>query len=222
MSKMNEIKENTQNIVIDDKEQERLDLLAHAKELGIKVHPATGIEKIRSKIAEFLEPVNTNNSDSDNKNNNELSHADSLTYAEYNDMDALTKIRTEFKEKIKALEKTELKNPTWEQAKELRNKIAILNQHIIWATKRFYEIKEQKKIQEKKGKINNKVLKQSFLVNLIKDGKSLTTIVTMPAGISKEEIESLITPEIEKECIKYRSDFSEYWVRWKNKYLTSK
>jgi len=221
MSKMNTIQENP---------AEKLELLARAKELGIKIHPATGIDKIKAKIAEFIvadeskdivDPIIPDVPDNENNSSTELDHADSLTYAKYNSMDELNQIRAKFKETIKELEKTELKNPTWEQQKALRNKISIINQHITWATKRFYQIKEIQKMKEKMGEISNKVKKQSYLVKLVKEGKSLTTIINMPAGIDKSEIKELITPEIEKECVKYRKDFSEYWARWNKKYLTS-
>lgn len=219
MSKMNTIQENP---------AEKLELLARAKELGIKIHPATGVEKIKAKITEFLESNNETPpiippitpSEPDN-NSGELGHADSFTYAKYNSMDELNQIRVKFKQDIKDLEKTELKKPTWEQRRKLRGTIAILNQHIAWATKRFYEIRADINKKAKAAGISQKVRKQAYLVKLVKEGKSLTTIITMSEGIKKSELVELITPEIEKECIKYRKDFSEYFARWQKKYLTS-
>jgi hypothetical protein len=217
-----------ETVPVVDLKVERDALLEQAKSLGIKVHPAIGIPKLKEKIQEKIlsnesnqTPITPVETKSD-KSEVILTGADSTTYAKVNSIDELNAIRAKMKAQIQEIEKTELKNPTWEQKKELSDRIGKLNQHIRWATNRTIDIKQKKQQEIKSVGISKKVYKQSKLVAMIREGKSLSVIVSEPEGISKDEIQELLSDDIILECAKHRPDFVEYYKRWKDKYLTSK
>ena len=139
--------------------------------------------------------------------------------------DKYAKIK-EIREEIVAIEKTRLKNPTYEERMEFNKKIKEKEKKIIAIRNvlRKEKIEEKERIKRQSGQVSSIKMKQAKILKLLRQGTSFSNITKHSDGVKKEEITQVIENDSQfmEEMQKINKKLPKMWLSWKQKFVTLK
>lgn len=129
------------------------------------------------------------------------------------------KLKSEYTKELNAFKATEKIQMSREEAREFRKNIRAIRAKIGDCRVEIVKLKQKKHKELQKSELTGIALKQSRFLILLKQGYSISNITLHSDGVSKKDIENIMTEEFIADCERTRYGFRDMWGRWKEKYL---